>query len=487
MPAVTPEWVKNAVFYQIYPDRFARSPRLDHSRGLVFKPWGSPPEEQGFQGGDLLGIVDKLDYLTDLGINAIYLNPIFSSASNHRYHTFDYLQVDPLFGGDSALRELLDQAHARGIKVVLDGVFNHASRGFWPFHHILECGPTSPYLDWFTVKGWPLRPYSSDAAHPANYEAWFNLPALPKLNTRNPGMRDYLFKVARHCVEFGIDGWRLDVPNEIDDDAFWLEFRTIVKKANPEAYIVGEIWFSAQRWLQGDQFDAVMNYLFTLAALSFFGRRNLKIDHHPGGFDLLPLDAPAFSERLNLMLNLYDWQINLAQLNLIDSHDMGRALWVMGEDISALELCVLLQMTMPGAPCIYYGDEIGLSAGGDPYCRGAFPWQAESLWDKGLREFYKQAIRLRHRYPVLRTGAYQPLLAEDDLFAFSRKLAGIEALVVFNARYEAVSLQLPLDHVQSRTFRTVWPVDSKPVLTAGTSFLDLSLAPRQAVVLVNQQ
>ena len=134
----TPAWVKNAVFYQIYPDRFARSPRLLHSPGLHFKPWGAPPEEQGFQGGDLLGIVDRLDYLQSLGVNALYLNPIFASASNHRYHTFDYMQVDPLLGGNAALRELLDAAHARNMYVVLDGVFNHASRGFWAFHHILE-------------------------------------------------------------------------------------------------------------------------------------------------------------------------------------------------------------------------------------------------------------------------------------------------------------------------------------------------------------
>ena len=131
----TPEWVKRAVFYQIFPDRFARSPRTKHARGIKFKPWGSPPEEQGYQGGDLHGVVDKLDYLQELGITALYLNPIFSSASNHRYHTFDYYTVDPLLGGNEALRELLDQAHERGIYVVLDGVFNHASRGFWQFHH----------------------------------------------------------------------------------------------------------------------------------------------------------------------------------------------------------------------------------------------------------------------------------------------------------------------------------------------------------------
>src|SRR4051812_22144268 len=161
----TPEWVKHAVFYQIFPDRFARSPRVKHPRGVTFEPWGTPPEEQGYQGGDLLGVADHLDYLKQLGATAIYLNPIFASASNHRYHTFDYFQVDPLLGGNAALRTLLDEAHAMDMRVVLDGVFNHASRGFWQFHHILENGADSPYIDWFTVHGWPLRPYRESEEH----------------------------------------------------------------------------------------------------------------------------------------------------------------------------------------------------------------------------------------------------------------------------------------------------------------------------------
>lgn len=233
MTISTPDWVKHAVFYQIFPDRFARSERMKHPRGLKFKNWGSPPEEQGYQGGDLYGIIDKLDYLKALGITAVYLNPIFSSASNHRYHTFDFMEVDPLLGGDAALRELLDEAHARDIKVMLDGVFNHASRGFWPFHHILENGKNSPYIDWFNIHDLPLRPYSSDEKNPLNYDAWWGMPALPKLNVDNPGVRDHIFEVAKYWIDFGIDGWRLDVPTEISDDDFWREFRHVVKIGQP--------------------------------------------------------------------------------------------------------------------------------------------------------------------------------------------------------------------------------------------------------------
>ena len=302
----TPDWVKHAVFYQIFPDRFARSPRTRHARGLSFKPWGSPPEEQGFQGGDLRGIVDHMHYLRTLGVTALYLNPIFAAAANHRYHTYDYLQVDPILGGESALRELLAEAHTHGLRVILDGVFNHASRGFWPFHHVLENGESSPYVDWFIIRGWPLRPYSEPEGLACNYDAWWNLPALPKLNVRNPGVRDYLLGVARYWLEFGIDGWRLDVPNEIDDDEFWRDFRAVVKGANREAYICGEIWGQAQRWLQGDQFDGVMNYPLGRALISFCGSQTLRRDFHHDQFRLQPLDAPAFGRELEHLLGLYD-------------------------------------------------------------------------------------------------------------------------------------------------------------------------------------
>ena len=224
-----PAWVTDAIVYQIFPDRFARSPRV-HKPGRL-EDWDAPPTRHGFKGGDLLGIVEHLDYLVDLGINTISLNPIFASAANHRYHTYDYRQVDPLLGGEAAFRELLDTAHQRGLRVILDGVFNHAGRGFWPFHHVLENGAASPYLDWFVVNpewlssGRPLHAYpeSQDSAAPRRreslsafgYRAWWDLPALPKLNTDNPDVREFLLTVAEDWTRFGADGWRLDVATEI--------------------------------------------------------------------------------------------------------------------------------------------------------------------------------------------------------------------------------------------------------------------------------
>jgi cyclomaltodextrinase / maltogenic alpha-amylase / neopullulanase len=485
MAIQTPDWAKHTVFYQIFPDRFARSERLKHPRGLHFKPWGTPPEEQGFQGGDLLGIVDKLDYLQELGITALYLTPVFASASNHRYHTYDYYQVDPLVGGNAALRELLDQAHAHGMRVILDGVFNHASRGFWAFHHILENGPNSPYLDWFLIRGWPLRPYSSDRQHPPNYECWWGLPALPKFNIRNPGVRDYLLGVARKWVEFGIDGWRLDVPTEIDDDSFWQAFRHVVKAANPEAYLCGEIWRPAQRWLQGDQFDAVMNYPFSRAALGFFGTHTLKKGYKPGGYELQPLTAESFARQIDELQALYDWEVNYAQLNLLDSHDTARALWIMGDDKTALRLCVLFQMTMPGAPCIYYGDELGMTGAQDPFCRAAYPWHDRAQWDLDLLAFYRRAIALRHRYPALRTGTFQRLYASGGVYAFARTLERQCAVMIFNTQTRAMALDLSMADLthHGQLFEEVWNGGRYKVIQR--KLHGLTVPAREALILLN--
>lgn len=491
-PVQTPAWVKQAIFYQIFPDRFARGQRVHQARGTTFKPWGTPPEEQGFQGGDLYGILEKLDYLQALGITALYLNPIFASASNHRYHTYDYLVVDPLLGGNVAFRELLDAAHARNMRIILDGVFNHASRGFWAFHHLLETGGNSPYLDWFLVEDWPLRPYPSDGDEKINYAAWWGIPALPKFNIANPDVRDYLLNAARYWIDFGVDGWRLDVPEEIKDEAFWQAFRQVVKAANPEAYIVGEIWHMAKHWLRGDKFDAVMNYIFSRAALGFFAAETLRMDYHPGGFHLAPLTASAFAKTVEQMLALYPWPVIQSQLNLMDSHDTARTLWTVNGDESALRLCTLFQMTMPGAPCIYYGDEIGMTGATDPYCRAAFPWHDETQWNQPLLDFHRRAIAMRHQYPVLSLGDYQTLQTDHAIYAFRRTTADASAIIIFNVGHHATTVDLPVDlpvdligkdlHTVDRCYRDVW--QNGEYQMQGGRLPTISVPARDAVVLV---
>jgi glycosidase len=431
MSVTTPGWVKDAVFYQIFPDRFARSAEVPKPANL--EPWDAPPSGRGFKGGDLLGVVERLDYLQDLGITALYLNPIFQSTANHRYHTHDYYHVDPILGGNDALRKLLDAAHGRGMRVVLDGVFNHASRGFFQFSHILENGPQSPYLDWFVVKKWPLHPYNEH--EPANYRSWWDVRELPEFNTETPAVREFLWDVAEYWVGLGIDGWRLDVPEEIDDPSFWQEFRRRVKSVNPDAYVVGEIWGPAEAWLQGNQFDAVMNYVFNRACLGFMGGAKLDTSFRPGGHELCPVRAREFAQQIDELLALYDWEVTRAQLNLLGSHDTPRFLTLVQGEKARLKLAVLFQMTFPGAPCIYYGDEIGMEGGSDPACRGGFPWD-EPRWDVDLREYVKRSVRLRHDHPALRHGRFLRLYADRGVFGFLRQLDDEVLVVVLNAAAE---------------------------------------------------
>ncbi|MEM7230892.1 MAG: glycoside hydrolase family 13 protein [Planctomycetota bacterium] len=405
-----PDWVADAIFYQIFPDRFARS-RLAASE-LEFEDWDSPPTREGFKGGDLRGITEHLSDLTDLGVNAIYLNPIFSSASNHRYHAYDYFEVDPLLGGNTAFRDFLNRAQQRGLRVILDGVFNHCGRGFWPFHHLLECGEASPYRDWFTVKSWPLQAYEGEP----NYEAWWQLPALPKFNVANPDTREYLLRVAEHWVREGADGWRLDVPQEIRDETFWDQFRARVKAIRPDAYLVGEVWDEAPDWV-GHRFDGLMNYPLTRLAAGFCAEK-IAADCTPGDRTIVPFDGPAALRELTRLLVAYPDGNTRSMLKLLSSHDTPRFVTQVSGDSSGFALATLLQMTLPGAPCVYYGDEIGLSGGGDPDCRAAFPWD-RSRWDRNTYDFTRRAIALRTSEPALRRGAFEPGLASSKFFSYS--------------------------------------------------------------------
>ncbi len=447
----TPAWVTDAIFYQIFPDRFAKSDRVP-KQGLNLEAWDTAPTVHGIKGGDLLGVAEHLDYLQDLGVNALYFTPVFMSASNHRYHTYDYYTVDPILGGNAALRELVDEAHRRNMRVVLDGVFNHASRGFWQFHHTLENGGASPYVDWFHFDPEHLSGKKHWGAYPSpyeqrliqeegslkaiGYEGWWNLPALPKFNTGTPAVREFLFNVAEHWIRFGIDGWRLDVPGEINDDSFWQEFRRRVKAINQEAYIVGEIWYDARRWLQGDQFDASMNYPVTGACLSFLPGTHLDLNTTltAGGFQGLvnPIDAVEFGNRIDGILGMYDPDVTRVQLNLLDSHDTPRFITCASGDVNSLKLALTFLFTYTGAPCIFYGDEIGLAGRHDPECRQPFPWDP-AKWNQDLLTFVKSLIALRKNHDALRHGAYARLYSADGVFAFKRAAGDESIMVVLNA------------------------------------------------------
>jgi len=484
MEIQTPDWVKHAVFYQIFPDRFARSqkPRKRLLTNATWEEWNAMPTLQGYKGGDLWGVMEQLDYLQDLGINAIYFTPIFQSASNHRYHTHDYYQVDPMLGGNPAFKELLDAAHERNIKVVLDGVFNHSSRGFFFFHDVLENGPHSPWLQWFKIQDWPVSPYNGE--FPANYEGWDGNRALPVFNHENPEVREYIMEIAEYWLKFGIDGWRLDVPFEIKVPGFWQEFRDRVKAVNPEAYIVGEVWEDSREWLDGTQFDGVMNYLFAAPTIAFTAGDRVDIEqvkdrsYHP----YPPLFAAEYGQKIKELLELYPWEIQLTQLNLLASHDTARLLSIAGEDRASVELATLLLLTFPGAPSIYYGDEVGLPGRLDPDSRRGFPMEAN--WERDVLEYHRKLIAIRHAYPALRTGNYQVLFAEGTVYVFARTLGAEELIVAVNVGTELGNASFKVTNLQSQpsqmlygTGEAVWTSERE------SNHLALNLPPRSSCIL----
>ncbi len=484
MQIQTPDWVKHAVFYQIFPDRFAKSkqPRKRLLQNFMWEEWHEIPTLQGYKGGDLWGVMEQLDYLQDIGINAIYFTPIFQSASNHRYHTHDYYQVDPMLGGNPAFKDLLDAAHERNIKVVLDGVFNHASRGFFFFHDILENGPHSPWLDWFKIEGWPLSAY--DGNFPANYVGWDGNRALPVFNHDNPEVREYIMEIAEYWIKFGIDGWRLDVPFEIKSPGFWQEFRERVKAINPEAYIVGEVWEDAREWLDGTQFDGVMNYLFAAPTIAFAAGDRVDLAQLEGRsyYPYPALFAKEYGAQIQKVLDLYPWQIQLTQLNLLASHDTARLLTIARGDKASVELATLLLLTFPGAPSIYYGDEVGLPGALDPDSRRGFPLEAH--WERDVLDYHKQLIALRHKYAALRTGSYHILFAEGTVYVFARILGHEEIVVAVNIStepaqisFEPANLKSTHDKLLYGKGEFVWKADGE------TRHLELRLPARSGLIL----
>ncbi|MDJ0676099.1 MAG: glycoside hydrolase family 13 protein [Calothrix sp. MO_167.B42] len=479
----TPDWVKHAVFYQIFPDRFARivPPHQAWLLNVPLEDWNAPPTFQGYKGGNLWGVIEKLNYLQDLGINAIYLNPIFTSASNHRYHTLNYYQVDPLLGGESAFTNLLEEVHRRNIKLVLDGTFNHASRGFYFFNDILENGQNSPWLDWFKIEAWPLSAY--DGSRPANYASWCDHRALPELNTDNPGVREYIMGVGEYWIKLGADGWRLDSADYIKTPGFWQEFRERIKAINPEAYIVGEIPMEANEWLDGTQFDGVSSLPFLNATTAFIvGDKQVK-GHLEFYAPPPPSDAAKYGEEINQLLQLYPWEIQLTQLNGINNHDTARLIDVAGGDQPSLYLATLLLLTFPGAPCIYYGDEVGLTGGYDPDCRKGFPHQKQ--WDRDILEYHRQLIKLRHTHPALRIGEYQTLYAQGQVYIFARTLETEILVIAVNAgnKTAKVSIQPSWTTQPQQTLFTYQSAEANWSNEPGQINLNFTLAPRSGLII----
>jgi len=445
-----PDWVPDQVFYQIFPERFrngdpAGSPRTGAyvQRGdgpIRAKAWGTPidPERPNgeFYGGDLIGVRESLDYLQDLGVTALYLNPIFTSPSVHKYDIEDFEHVDPYLGGDHALADLRVAATGRGIRLVLDAVFNHTSDTHPWFNRWGTHAAPGAYQD-------VAAPYRgayvfNDPADPESYQCWQGSKVLPVLDFGHPQVREYFLEGGNAIVRrwlrppYSMDGWRIDVAHMMGEGAgarnnarVLRALRRAAREESPRAYILGEHFGEATRWLQGDQEDGAMNYYgFSHPVRAFLAGQD--VNYHP-----IALDAAELDQWLTDARSRIPYANALCQLNLLGSHDTARFLTLVGEDPFLMRLALLLLFTYPGVPCIYYGDEIGMTGRNDPYNRACFDWDQDH-WDQPLRAWVQALARLRREHTALRRGAYQTLLADGDLFAFARCLESELVMVIVN-------------------------------------------------------
>jgi glycosidase len=520
----TPDWAKDAIWYQIMPDRFRSGSRENDpdqvrpwtSEWYTPSPWEGADGQSFYKwfvfsrlyGGDLQGLREKIGYLKDLGINAIYFNPVFQAPSHHKYNATNFLHIDEHFGtrGDYAKAEavedlrdpktwtwtptdqlflqFLKECKAAGIRVIVDGVFNHVGTSHPAFRDVKERGQASPYADWFSVRSW----------EPFEYDGWAGFGELPVFRKTDRGfaseaVKKHIFDVTRRWMDpngdgdpsDGIDGWRLDVPNEVPMP-FWEEWRALVKSINPNAYIVGEIWRRADDWLDGRTFDAVMNYPFAEGMIRWVGDRERKIT------------ASELDRRLAELRRAYPSEATYVLQNLVDSHDTDRLVSKLKnpdreydrgnreqeegvvydaskpgpEEYRKARLIALAQMTYVGAPMIYYGDEAGMWGSDDPTNRKPMLWPDLEPYEKPQdnrfmpeqHEHYQRAIALRRAHPALRTGSFETVLCDDaqDVWIFLRETPDERILVALNASGTEARIDLttaPESRLGGR-WRSVW-------------------------------
>jgi glycosidase len=408
-----PKWVQETVWYSIFPDRFSN--KDNRQPNLI--PWESEKEYKNnqFYGGNLKGITDKLPYIKDMGFDGLYMTPIFLSPSAHKYDTIDYFEIDPSFGTKNDLKELVNEAHKLGIKVMLDAVFNHTSVDHPFFIDVIKKGKDSLYYNSFYIKKTPITKtkttkHGGHVDFKLDYETFAFSPKMPKTNTEDSLMREHLLNVSRYWIEhFDIDGWRLDVSNEISHD-FWRSFRKVVKKTKQDTFILGENWDNSMPWLQGDQFDAVMNYEFMYPIWSYFGT-NIKQTTYTGKDLKNAINQTIFSYPKNVIVNMF---------NLVDSHDTERIAEVCEGNRDLLKLVYLFQFSLPGAPSIYYGGEIGLRGKHDPDNRRCMIWDKQRQ-DTKLQSFIKKLISIYHQEKAFQSPTITWLLTTNDVLIYQKE------------------------------------------------------------------
>ncbi len=464
MPITVPTWTEGAVVYSIFPDRFANGDKKNDPPNV--KPWGSDPNWRDFNGGDIAGVRAHVPYLKGLGISGIYFCPIFESPVNHRYETTDYRKIDPAFGTNSELAQLTKELKSSGIRTVLDGVFNHTATQFFAFQDVVRNGANSPYTGWYWFKSFPVR-----VGENPNYVAWDNFPSLPKFNTNASGPKKYVLETAKYWNDhIDLAGWRLDVAQEVSQD-FWRSFRKQVKSLNPEAWIVGENWGNSQQWLKGDQWDSVMNYPFTFNVVGFL---------KPGS----QVTAHQFVGNLFANYNLYAPQVSRNLMNLLGSHDTARILNQLDGNTESRDLAAVIQMTWPGTPCIYYGDELGMNGGRDPQNRRCMDWELDSPKNPTLA-MYKKLITVRNDTAELKHG--EPVLLSDNgadgAFAFGRTFEGRTAVVAMNRSSRPVTVTVSRSKLGRNTGLLRVAYGANTFAKTATT-ISIRLEPMRATILV---
>ena len=451
-----PDWVYGSVMYQVFPERFANGRSEINPENTI--EWGSVPTRLDFQGGDLYGVIDKLDHIESLGVNILYLNPIFLSGSTHKYDSWDHFKVDPTLGGDGGLRDLISNCHDRNIKVILDCSLNHVHPRHFAFQDIVKNGENSEYKNWFTIFDYPVRlihrPHLYANTYKVgwdgneeeykrylektfeetkvpvevrdddgpivepSYKAWWGVPDMPKVNFESKEARQWALDVTKHWIEnFDIDGWRMDVAKELDF-SFWKEFRDIAHKANKDTLLISEIFGDTSQWLQGDRFDGTMNYSFREAMTDYFATKRI--------------NNKEFADSLANLYSMYSFEALSSCQNLLSSHDVKRFLNRCGNEEDGILGAIFLQATFPGIAGIYYGDEIGLGGADDPFNREPFPWHNEESWNSTILDYTKKLMNIKKSSSIFKYGRFELLDDNEQFVAFRRILKDESMLCIIN-------------------------------------------------------
>ncbi len=424
-----PEWARGEIIYQVLVDRFHDGDPANNPEGTAH--WNAEPDGSTYYGGDFEGLKQKLGYIRGLGARIIYLSPVLKSPTYHKYDVSDYYAVEEIYGGERGLKELTDSAHALGLKVVLDGVFNHCSWKNPLFLDVVEKGADSPYADWFNAESFPVD------LERANYENFAGIvPSMPRFNTSNPNVADYLISSAEHWTRrIGIDGWRLDVADEVAH-SFWRKFRTRLTAANPDILILGEIWNFASQWLLGDELHTATNYKFMRAALRLAEGK---------------LTAQGFMDALDASKAQYKTPVHGVLVNLLGSHDTER-IFTAAEDEETAFLCIAAMLLLDGMPLIYYGDEAGMRGGNDPACRAAMRWE---LTKTPLAERIASLMRLRSASAALKLGSTQRCsFCGGGLLAFTREYGGEKLTAVLNFGDKSAAAPLSGEQILGNALKT---------------------------------